>query len=494
LKEPHYPESRAAAEIRRIFESGRPLTYIRSGEEQRVGRLLRDVGQRLFGSQEVWTWSLTEGLQRDQETAAAGTQDARKALDFIAGHQGKAIFHLKDFHEPLRDSAEVRRRLRDVYECSRGAHKFIVITSPVAFLPPEIERTTMFLDLRPPDRTELIEVLREEGAGRIADEATLEQIAGTLLGLTLDETRFAMRRALNEAGSGELSLAALLEEKRMLVSRGGVIEYIGDATDIGAIGGLEGLKRWLLERRDLFQMRDTLSAEIVPKGVLMMGIPGCGKSLSVKAIASAFQIPLYRIDMIEIFSGRHGKPEGAFVEACRTMEDMAPAVLWFDEIEMGVTSAESGGEQGRIFAFFLTWMQEKARGLFVAATANRIDLLPAEMIRKGRFDEVFFVDLPLEQERIEIFKIHLERRGVGADGFDLAKLLQFTHGWAGAEIEQCVIAAITKARLEHRELGEEDLIHAAVKIVPLSRTMSEQINHIRSWAFERAVRASPQAR
>ena len=142
-------------------------------------------------------------------------------------------------------------------------------------------------------------------------------------------------------------------------------------------------------------MRDSLSAEIVPKGVLMMGIPGCGKSLCVKAIASYFQLPLYRMDMIEIFSGRHGKPEGAFVEACRMMEDMAPAVLWFDEIEMGITSAESGGEQGRIFAFFLTWMQEKARGLFVAATANRIDLLPAEMIRKGRFDEVFFVDLPL---------------------------------------------------------------------------------------------------
>ena len=141
-------------------------------------------------------------------------------------------------------------------------------------------------------------------------------------------------------------------------------------------------------------MRDQLSAEIVPKGLLLMGIPGCGKSLSVKAIASCFELPLYRIDMIEIFSGRHGKPEGAFVQACRMLEDMAPAVLWFDEIEMGITSTESGGEQGRIFAFFLTWMQEKARGLFVAATANRIDLLPAEMIRKGRFDEVFFVDLP----------------------------------------------------------------------------------------------------
>jgi SpoVK/Ycf46/Vps4 family AAA+-type ATPase len=235
-----------------------------------------------------------------------------------------------------------------------------------------------------------------------------------------------------------------------------------------------------------------LAADLVPKGVLIMGIPGCGKSLSVKAIASNFQLPLYRIDMIEVFSGRHGKPEGAFVEACKMMEDLAPAVLWFDEIEMGVTSAEAGGEQGRIFAFFLTWMQEKTRGLFVAATANRIDLLPAEMIRKGRFDEVFFVDLPLEPEQIDIFKIHLTRRGVDICGFNLEQLTQFTVGWTGAEIEQCVIAALTRARIEERQPTERDLIAAAVKIVPLSRTMKEQINHIRAWAFERAVRASPQ--
>jgi SpoVK/Ycf46/Vps4 family AAA+-type ATPase len=194
--------------------------------------------------------------------------------------------------------------------------------------------------------------------------------------------------------------------------------------------------------------------------------------------------------MVEIFSGRHGKPEGAFVEACRLLEDMAPAVLWFDEIESGLSTTESGGEQGRIFAFFLTWMQEKAKGLFVAATANRIDLLPAEMIRKGRFDEVFFVDLPLEDERIEIFKIHLLRRGVDTAGFDLGKLTQFTGGWAGAEIEQCVVSAMTKARLAGRAAMEEDLIRVAVKMVPLSRTMNEQINHIRAWAFERAVRAS----
>jgi SpoVK/Ycf46/Vps4 family AAA+-type ATPase len=212
----------------------------------------------------------------------------------------------------------------------------------------------------------------------------------------------------------------------------------------------------------------------------------------VKAIASFFQLPLYRVDMIEIFSGRHGKPEAVFVQACKMLEDMAPAVLWFDEIEMGITSTDSGGEQGRIFAFFLTWMQEKARGLFVAATANRIDLLPAEMIRKGRFDEVFFVDLPVEQEQLEIFKIHLSRRGVDPAQFNLPELMQFTVGWTGAEIEQCVISAITKAKLADREVVENDLIGIAAKLVPLSRTMKEQINHIRGWAFERAIRATPQ--
>jgi hypothetical protein len=422
----------------------------------------------------------------------------RKALDFIVAHSGAAIFHLKDFHEPLRESPEVRRRLRDVHESCLEQRKFVVITSPVGFIPEEIERSVLFLEIRPPDRIELVEVLREE-AQRIApagesgsiSEGTLYQLAGALLGLTLDEARYALRRVRSMSGClGPESLPVLLEEKRLLVNRGGVIEYIADRAGIGEVGGLDELKEWLLERRELFRLRDGLTQEIVPKGVLIMGIPGCGKSLSVKAIASAFDLPLYRISMIEIFSGRHGKPEGAFVEACKMMEDMAPAVLWFDEIEMGIASGEPGGEQGRIFAFFLTWMQEKARGLFVAATANRIDLLPAEMIRKGRFDEVFFVDLPLDGERIEIFKIHLNRRGVNVAGFNLGKLTQFTSGWAGAEIEQCVVSALTKAQLAHREVSEEDLIRVAVKIVPLSRTMNEQINHIRGWAFERAVRAS----
>jgi SpoVK/Ycf46/Vps4 family AAA+-type ATPase len=446
----------------------------------------------------VWTWSLTDGLRGDGPAAEPGTESARGALDFIAAHSGAAIFHLKDFHEPLRDSAETRRRLRDIYDSCRDQRKYVVITSPVRFIPEEIERSLMFLELLPPDIAELTDLLVEDapllaphsldGAG----EALLEQLARALLGLTLDEAGYALRRALvANPKLGPESVPYLLEEKRVLVSRSGVVDYVSDGTNLGEVGGLEGLKKWLVERQKLFQMRDQLTNEIVPKGLLMMGIPGCGKSLCVKAIASCFQLPLYRIDMIEIFSGRHGKPEGVFVQTCKMMEEMAPAVLWFDEIEMGVTSAESGGEQGRIFAFFLTWMQEKTRGLFVAATANRIDLLPAEMIRKGRFDEVFFVDLPHDDERIEIFRIHLTRRGVDPAQFNLNNLVSFTVGWTGAEIEQCVVSAMTQARLADRDLTEEDLIKVSVKIVPLSRTMKEQINHIRSWAFERAVRASP---
>jgi SpoVK/Ycf46/Vps4 family AAA+-type ATPase len=493
-------ESRAARELREVFESGRPLTYIRTTEERRVADVLQEVACTLQDGEPVpvWTWSITEGMHRAGETrssgveaAQAGTQSPRAALDFILAFEGPAIFHLEDFHEPLRESSEIRRRLRDVYENTIDREKFTVITSPVRFLPEEIERAAVYIELRHPDRVELAAFVHRKAPQ--ADAETVLQFANALQGLTLDETGYALRRALKSTGRlGSEALPALLEEKKLLVNRSGVIEFISDATGLSDVGGLDTLKQWLVERRKLFELRDSLTAEIVPKGLLMMGIPGCGKSLSVKAIANQFQLPLYRIDMIEIFSGRHGKPEGAFVAACKMMEDMAPAVLWFDEIEMGITSTDSGGEQGRIFAFFLTWMQEKARGLFVAATANRIDLLPAEMIRKGRFDEVFFVDLPSEDELADIFRIHLARRGIDVNAFNLPQLTQFTTGWTGAEVEQCVVSAITRSKLAGTPLVQQDLINIAVKQVPLSRTMKEQINHIRGWAFERAIRASPQ--
>ena len=493
--------SRSLKVLREIFQAGRPLSYIRSAEEQRIGQLLREAAQLFFApSIPVWSWSMTEGMRRQDGTPAeAEALGARAALDFVVTYDGPAIFHFKDFHEPMRESAEIRRRLRDLYERCFDTGKYVIISSPVRYIPDEITRDLVYLELSVPDLFELITFLRSEmerikkaGGTVDASEGTLHRLARALQGLTLDESRHAVRRALAVAKKLDGDAAPiLLEEKRLLLNRTGLVEYVAGGTGIEDVGGLEYLKKWLLERRKLFEMRETINVDIVPKGLLVMGVSGCGKSLSVKATASYFGLPLYRIDMTEIFSGRHGPAEGAFVQACRMLEEIAPAVVWFDEIEMGITSQESAGEQGRMFGFFLTWMQEKARGLFVAATANRIDLLPAEMIRKGRFDEVFFIDLPLEDERVEIFKIHLRRRGVNLESFNLERLKRFTKGWNGAEVEQCVISALTAARLEDREVNDDDLLNATAGIVPLSKTMKEQIDHIRAWAYDRAVRASP---
>jgi SpoVK/Ycf46/Vps4 family AAA+-type ATPase len=493
-------ESRALTILREIIGSGRPLAYVRSSEEQRITALLREAAAKFFPKPvPFFTWSVTEGLRRDGDKKAGELLSPRAVLDFVAGYDGPMVLMLRDFHEPIRDSSEIRRRLRDIYDTCLDRGRFVFIASPVKYIPEEIERNLVYVELTVPDLPELVAFLTREAvtisaAGGKVDTtpATLEQLARSLQGLTIDETRHAVRRAVADRNAlDQESVHVLLEEKRLLVNRTGIVEFIPPTTQIDHIGGLSLMKKWLMERRKLFLMRDQVSADIVPKGVLVMGISGCGKSLAIKAIASCFELPLYRIDMIEVFSGRHGNPEGAFAAACHMLESMAPAVVWFDEIEAGISTQAKEGELGRIFGFFLTWMQEKARGLFVGATANRIDLLPAEMIRKGRFDEVFFVDLPLDDERIEIFRVHLARRGIEFSGFNLEILKKFTKGWTGAEIEQCVVSAMTRCRLEDRELTDKDLLDATANVVPLSKTMKEQVEQIRGWAFDRAVRASP---
>lgn len=495
-------ESRAYQAIKEVFQGKRPLIFIWSPEEGRVRALLQDAAKRLFPDPvPVWSWSVTLGLLPPEGALPGEKLGPQAVLDFIASHREPGIFQLKDFHQFMTEAPAVRRRLRDLYELCMDSGKYVVITSPLRAIPEELNRQIALVELHAPDIEELTAFLRREisaisrqGVKVDAGEPELFAMARALQGLTLDEIRHALRRAIAIGGGlNRNSLPHLLDEKKLIVNRTGLIQYIAESTQMEHVGGLEYLKAWLVERRKLFVERDSLSAEIVPKGVLVMGVSGCGKSLSVKAIASCFGLPLYRIEMSEVFSGRHGNPDAAFVEACRTVESVAPAVVWFDEIEMGLTveSGGAGASMGRIFAFFLTWMQEKTRGLFVAATANRIDLLPAEMIRKGRFDEVFFIDLPTEEERMEVFKIHLEKRGVDSKDLQIHRLKRITQGWTGAEIEQCVVSALTQVRLQDKKVSFEDLHQAALGVIPLSKTMREQVDHIRSWAYDRAVRASP---
>jgi hypothetical protein len=503
MSEPNPTRTRALAEIKELIDAGRPLVYLKSPEEERVQQLIEQAAATLFTPPvPVYVWSVTEGLRGPDHAAVPGTIDPRAALDHIVAHERPGLFILRDFHDALRDSPDVRRRLRDVYFSSIDKGKFVFISSPVAFIPEELSRDMVLVDLPLPEFEELRDFVEHEAAtlGGLSvtvdtDPVTLTQLGRALQGLSFNEARHAIRRAI--AASPRLdstSVPYLLEEKHLLVKKKtGVIEYVANPGGLENVGGAPILKKWLNERRRLFEMRDQLSLDIVPKGLLLMGISGCGKSLAVKAVAQCFSLPLYRIDMIEVFSGQHGNPEGVFVGACRTMEELAPAVMWFDEIEMGVSAqgTDAAGAMNRIFAFFLTWMQEKTRGLFVAATANRIDLLPAEMIRKGRFDEVFFIDLPNDEERMDICRIHLVKRGIDPEPLGVERLKQFTRGWTGAELEQLVVSAITTAKLDSRELTSDDLLNQTAKIVPLSKTMREQVEHIRNWALDRAIRTAP---
>ncbi|MEJ5165938.1 MAG: AAA family ATPase [Thermoanaerobaculia bacterium] len=259
---------------------------------------------------------------------------------------------------------------------------------------------------------------------------------------------------------------------------------------VDEIGGLENLKEWLKVREKFIQLYLKGNTKITPKGLLLMGISGCGKSLSVKAISDIWKLPLFRLDMNLVFSQSFGAAEALFDKALRFMESIAPAILWIDEIEMGISAQAETGVSARIFSKFLTWMQERKGFVFVAATANRIDLLPAEMVRRGRFDQIFFVDLPSQEERKEIFQIHLKKLGENLAKYDFILLSQITENFSGAEIEQVVLSAATRAVAEEREMTQEDIFWEIHHLIPLATTMQEQIKALRSWAKKRALSAS----
>jgi ATP-dependent 26S proteasome regulatory subunit len=494
--------SRSLAALHGAFAAGRPLIYIQSPEEQRTIRLLGSLLDSIPGGRRpMYVWRTTEGLTCDGQVVQGDLTTPRSVLDWIIARREPAVVLLCDLHEPMRDSAEVRRRLRDLYNGCLDSGKFTVICSPVRYVPEEISREIIFTRLPLPDPSELHELLNEEiarvraagGTVELDEDATF-RVVQSLQGMTSNEALHALRRAASAGNRLDLScLTQIQEEKRELVRQTGLLEYVPETAEIGQIGGAETLKKWLLQRRELFATRESLSAEIVPKAILLMGVSGCGKSLSARITARVFGLPLYRMEMVQVFRQGMDKAEGIFADACRLMEEISPAVVWFDEIEANISQheADTTGALDRIFGYFLTWMQEKPPGLFIAATANRIDLLPAEMIRKGRFDQIFFLDLPDRPERKEIFEIHLRKRGIDPAKLPLDLVTERTEGWNGAEIEQCVIAAIVAARLHKRQVNDRDLLAALHEIVPISKTMKEQVNHIRGWAFERAVRASP---
>jgi SpoVK/Ycf46/Vps4 family AAA+-type ATPase len=379
-------------------------------------------------------------------------------------------------------------------------------------IPPELEKDVTLVDFPLPGEADIRRVLdgmidaNSSAGSRIrieVDALGRERLAKAALGLTLHEATNAFARAMVDDGVlRNEDVQVVLEEKKQTIRKSGLLEVVTVDISLDDVGGLQNLKRWLTKRNNSWMHEAAEYGLPAPKGVLMTGVPGCGKSLTAKAVAAAWELPLLRLDIGRVFSGVVGSSEQNMRHAIRSAEATAPCVLWLDEIEKGFSGVADGGGDGgtssRVFGSFLSWMQEKTAPVFVIATANRVDGLPPEFLRKGRFDEIFFVDLPTRVERRQVWSLHLGRRLSGsraagaviADDDLLDRLADTSEGYSGAELEQAVVAALLDAFAERRSLQEDDLFRALKNMVPLSVTQAEQIASVRAWASNRAVAAT----
>src|SRR5512138_2533079 len=483
---PRPPPPRFVQELDVLVRARYPLVYLVTFEEQRAEAILAELaeahGKALLG------WSVSKGFRRiggaRTQAAPEGAREPLEAISAIGKLAEPSLVVLEDFHPYLADPAVVRA-LRELGHALKSTYTTVVLLSPTLVMPPEIEKEVSVLDVPLPDYRDLLQLLKEiVGVVRQGNRARVEltkedadALVKAALGLTLAEAENAFAKAI--AADGRLSkddVPLVLEEKRQVIRKSGLLEYHAAEERLANVGGLDLLKTWLVRRGAAFGEAARRFGLPEPKGLLLLGVQGCGKSLTAKAIAAQWRLPLLRLDVGRIFSGLVGSSEENLRRAIRVAESVAPAVLWVDEIEKGLAGAHGsaiadGGVSARVFGGLLTWLQEKTAPVFVVATANRIEGLPPELLRKGRFDEIFFIDLPEAPERREIFGIHVAKRGRDPARFDLDALAARSEGFSGAEIEQAVIAGLYEAFAEGTELTQAHLDRALSESLPLSTTM-----------------------
>lgn len=498
-----------ANEIETLIRARYPILYIVSSEEARVQSLLTGVAQRR--QKKVFEWSCTTGIVpagtsiQSQKHRNAPSKEPLAALDQVIDQVEPAIFVFKDFHPFLgRNHTTVVRKLKEIALHLKNSFKTIVLIAPVLEIPTELEKEITVLNFPLPSREELsalldgiIEEVRQLKRVKIElDDAGRERLLKAALGLTLGEAEnvFAKIIVKDERLSGE-DVNEVFAEKQQIIRKNGLLEYYATDETFAHVGGLAVLKEWLQKRALALtdQARDFGLPS--PKGILLLGVQGCGKSLSAKAVANLWQLPLLRFDVGRVFGSFVGSSEENVRKAIAVAESVAPAILWVDEIDKAFAGSQSsgstdGGTTARVFGTFLTWLSEKTAPVFVVATANDISQLPPELMRKGRLDEIFFVDLPSAEERAEVFEIHLAKRGRPPERFELPALVQQSENFSGAEIEEAVISGLYDAFYAKQELATAHVLGALRQTVPLARTMDEQIARLRTWADGRARNAS----
>ncbi|MGK7951733.1 MAG: AAA family ATPase [Xenococcaceae cyanobacterium] len=489
-------------ELNILIQAQYPLICLVTPEEERAEQAIAKIAQLKTEHRRVYVWTVTHGIVEHghpRQVTQHNTVSPEAAIEWVVRQREPGIYIFKDLH-PFIDAPVTTRWLRDAISSFRGTEKIIILMSPVQQVPIELEKEIVVLDYPLPNLSELNQVLSaqlQKGKNRRLDTEAREKLLKAALGLTRDEAEKVYRKAQVKAGKlTEAEVEIVLSEKKQLIRRNGILEYIEEDETIDSIGGLEELKRWLRQRSNAFTEKARKYGLPQPKGMLILGVPGCGKSLIAKTTSRLWGLPLLRLDMGRIYDGSMvGRSEQNLRNALKTAESISPAILFIDELDKafagGAGSGDSdGGTSSRIFGSFLTWMQEKTSPVFVMATANRVERLPGEFLRKGRFDEIFFVDLATPEEREAIFKIHLGKRRSDISRFDLQQLAKVSDGFSGAEIEQAIIAAMYDAFAQDREFTQLDIIAAIKATLPLSRTMTEQVTALRDWARQRARPAS----
>ncbi|MBC9931988.1 AAA family ATPase [Chitinophaga qingshengii] len=505
-------------ELAALIKARFPIIYIVTWEEKRfvdtVKAMLQDTS--LFNKpRPVWEWTVVDGYLKNNRLEKGDVKTAMRALEVADELEEDGVLILKDLYAQLANpncEQNIIRKLKDlVWRIKEGDWlKTIIITGHDKFIPDALQKEILIKEFSMPTADELQQVLsnlieQNKQNQRLRFELNANataRLCEAAFGLTLNEAENAFALSLVNDGVLDINdITTIAEEKKQILHRNGLLEFSMPKLKMQDIGGLENLKRWLEKRADSWSEQAKKYNIPAPRGVLITGLPGCGKSLTAKTVSTSWNVPLLKLDMGAVFSGLVGSSERNMRTVIQTAEAMSPCVLWIDEIEKAFSGVGSSGDSGtatRLFGTFLTWMQEKEKFVFVVATANNIDYLPPELMRKGRFDEIFFVDLPTRAERKVIIDIHLKKRlthpevlgNLKLDDSFIDPLVEKTEGFTGAELEQVVIGGLFEAFSENRPIAMDDFITTIDNTVPLVVTQSEKIRAIRDWANVRAVSAT----
>jgi SpoVK/Ycf46/Vps4 family AAA+-type ATPase len=482
-------------ELTLLLKARYPIIYINTIEEDRVEYVVRKTIKNTL-NRSIYTWDFIDGYTNNPNNEGFAKRNPLQALELIERLNGEtpALFLLKDFNRFLTD-VSVSRKLKNISRLLKLQPKTIIILSSEINIPKELQDLVTVLSFQLPTEAEINQELNRliDSLNLEITSQLLENLTRACQGLSLERIRRVLSKIIvTYKKIDDKSISLLLSEKKQIIRQTEILEYWATEDNIEKIGGVDNLKQWLQKRKTAFSVQASNYGLPMPRGLLLVGIQGTGKSLTAKAIATEWQLPLLKLDVGKLFGGIVGESESRLRQMIQVAETLSPCILWIDEIDKAFNNNESQGDSGtsnRVLATFISWLSEKTKPVFVVATANNVELLPLEIIRKGRFDEIFFLDLPNEQEREEIFKIHLQEfRPNNWQSFDYLELARLSEYFSGAEIKQSIIEAMYQAFYEKREFTTDDICYALKNLIPLAQLETQQMVKLQKWASSGRIR------